>query len=530
MSNIFKILKINFINDLGLYKFKKYSIIKKILLVIFILYVLASLSMSVGVYTALIMDSLKKFNMTTYIIPMIYLLIFFMTFMITIYNSKATLFESKDNDILLSMPISKKAILISRVSKLVIINILISLFILIPSLVVYISRVDVNTSFYIFNIITVLFISIIPTTLAALFGYIIAYFTSKSNFKNIAEILLSLLFIFGIYYTMYNGQKLLTYFIHDKEEVLRIIKYLFYPVYLVTEIFIKESIKSLLLLVLINTVFISIFIYIMSIRYTSIISKLGENKTRSNFKMKSLKEEKPVKALLKKEIKRFFSSPIYVLNTSFGVILMFGLSIITMFYDKTKILGALEITGANISSFQLLLALVLMVTFMSNTTSVSISLEGKTFWIIKSLPIDIKKIFNTKILLNLLIIIPLSLISITIFRFTLGITNIEMLILFFFTILFSITTAFLGLLVNLRFPKMDAQNDTVVVKQSLSVMITLLIPLFINMLLIGLYSSYMNVIKLNTLLIIITIIFTIIIFIERLLLNKYGERLFKNIN
>lgn len=529
MKTLLKILKINFINDFGIYKIKKYNIIKKIAIIVFILYVLVSLSMSVGVYTALIMDSLAKYNMTIFIIPMIFLLIFFSTFMFTIYNAKASLFESKDNDLLLSMPINKTIILLSRIIKLILINLSMSLLLLIPALVVYLTRVNVDISFYIYIFITVLFISIIPTTLAVLVGYLIAYLTSKTNFKNKVEIILSILFIFMIYYTMYNGQKILMYFVNDKDKVLEIIKYISYPVYLVSEIFIENSNKALIIFVIINILFISIFTYIMSIKYTNIMAKLGENKIRSNYKMAKLKLEKPVKALIVKEFKRYFSSPIYLLNTSFGVILMMGLAFVTIFYDKSKILSLLEITNTNVTNFQLLLALVLMVTFMSNTTSVSISLEGKNFWIIKSLPIEIKKIFNTKILLNLLIILPISIISIIIFKFTLDIKVIEMGLLILFAVLFSIITSYFGLLVNLRFPKMDAQNDTVVVKQSLSVIITILVPLFINFLLIGIYSTNMDKINFNILLLGIALVSILLIFIENRVLNKYGIKLYKNI-
>ncbi len=329
---------------------------------------------------------------------------------------------------------------------------------------------------------------------------------------------------------MYNGQKILMYFINDKETVLNIIKYTFYPIYLIIEVFIQNNIKSLFVFITINIVFITIFTYIMSIRYKSIISKLSENKTKSNYKMAKLKIEKPSKALIKKEIKRYFSSPIYLLNTSFGVIIMFGLALVTIFYDKTKIMETLELANANVNNFQLLLALILMVTFMSNTTSVSISLEGQNFWIIKSLPIEIKKIFNTKKLLNLLVIIPASIISIIIFKFTLDITIIEVLLLIILTILFSIITAYFGLLINLKFPKMDAQNDTVVVKQSLSVMVTILVPLFINMVIIGVMSQYIDKINFNITIMITIIISIIIIYLENKLLNKYGPKLFRNIN
>ena len=48
---------------------------------------------------------------------------------------------------------------------------------------------------------------------------------------------------------------------------------------------------------------------------------------------------------------------------------------------------------------------------MTCTTCVSLSLEGKNVWIIKSLPIAPKMIYDSKILMNLSLSIPASLIS-----------------------------------------------------------------------------------------------------------------------
>ncbi len=161
MKQLFKLLKISFINDLGINKIKGYKLFKKIAIIFLVLYVLASLTASISVYTALIMDNLAKYNMNIYMIPMIFLLIFFVSFMFTIYNAKASLFESKDNNLLLSMPINKLVILLSKIIKLLVINLLMALFILIPASIIYISRVHVDINFYLYIIVSLLFITII---------------------------------------------------------------------------------------------------------------------------------------------------------------------------------------------------------------------------------------------------------------------------------------------------------------------------------------------------------------------------------
>lgn len=114
--------------------------------------------------------------------------------------------------------------------------------------------------------------------------------------------------------------------------------------------------------------------------------------------------------------------------------------------------------------------------------------------------------------------------------FTLGLTYIELLLILLFTIVSSLAASEFGLLINLRFPKMDALNDTVVVKRSLSVMITVFVPLIIFIAITGLYPLISNVISFTLLLGIIFALLIVIAFIEYYLLKTWGVRRFKEIN
>ena len=97
--------------------------------------------------------------------------------------------------------------------------------------------------------------------------------------------------------------------------------------------------------------------------------------------MKELKSSSILKNLYFKEVKRYFSSPIYVLNTSFGLILILIASIASIFYDKEQILAVFELS-TNGQIFNLLVVAIIFIAFVSNTTSSSISIEGN-LWILK---------------------------------------------------------------------------------------------------------------------------------------------------
>ena len=91
-------------------------------------------------------------------------------------------------------------------------------------------------------------------------------------------------------------------------------------------------------------------------------------------------------------------------------------------------------------------------------------------------------------------------------------------------------TACIGLIANLKYPKMNASNDTEVVKQSMSSMISTFIGMgiFVGSILIILFlSDYM---KLDLLLILHTSLITLISIILYYIIKKYGVKDYKKIN
>ncbi|MDD3048936.1 MAG: hypothetical protein PHQ89_03030 [Bacilli bacterium] len=530
MKNLFTILKTNFINTSGVNKILKQKK-SKLILYGFLFFLLAAyLLFTTGTYSVILADFLGKYNLMNFMLPLFFIVASFSTFMFTISSSKGNLFNANDNDMLLSMPIKTSTILASRIINMIIWNLITALFIMGPAIVIYAVKVNVPPTYYLFIILIFLFITIIPTVLASLVGYFIAFLTSKTNSKNWFEIIMSFILIFLIITIMGNGEKILNFIANSPDKLEAILKWGFYPIYLVNKALATYDYSSLFIFLIINIGFLSLFVLILRKSFKKIIAKLQENKTKSNYVITSLNTSSINKTLIIKEIKRYISSPIYVLNTCFGVVLMFGLSIASIFYDKDQIMKTLGYSTASLSPFQLALALTAFVVFLSNAASISISLEGKNFWILKSLPIDPKRVLNSKLILNLAIVLPVVFISIIILKFTFLLSIVEMLVLMITALISSLVAYQFGLLINLKFPKMDANNDTVLVKRSASVMVSMMVPLVIMFIIIGIYTELTKIINFNLFIFLILILFIIIIIIERMLLNKWGIKRYNQIN
>ena len=108
---------------------------------------------------------------------------------------------------------------------------------------------------------------------------------------------------------------------------------------------------------------------------------------------------------------------------------------------------------------------------LMTTTSTSISLEGKEWWIVKSLPIDAKTLFDSKILVNLTIILPFYVISEILLMIGLRLGVMDAIWLIILPLILILFACVFGITINLLFPVFQWENDVTIVKQSASAMI-----------------------------------------------------------
>ena len=525
MKNKFKIiLKNNLINT---YKLRSISKKKLVLILLLVVYIFSSMFMMFSDFFKNIYETFSKINLTSYYLVIIFTLSSIFSFFFTIFSSKNALFENKDNDLLFSLPVKLKTILLTRLSSLLIYNFVISLFIIIPGIYVYLikSTITINSIFII--LVLTLFSSFIPTILSSLFGYLIAFIASKSKNKNIVELISYIIFIALYMLMVYKGNKLLELFINNPKLLNTILKYVFFPIYLVYLSISKENILYMIIYILLNIGIIYLFISLLNKLYYRLITNLKIEKTNSKFNMKKIDTNLPMISLIKKEIKRYFSSAIYVFNTSFGVIMLLVLSIASLFYNSNELLSMVG-NNLSINSFTMILYLLLFVIGLSCTTNSSISIERNNFWILKMIPVDTKKIFKAKKSVNLVLLIPAILLSLIIFSISGYITFKDAFYLLFISVLFSNSIANFGLICNLLFPKFDAPNDTAIVKQSVSSFMGIMVPLVFLIIYVSIISSIS--ISQNLILILTASIIIVLTLVTSIILNTWGIDRYKELS
>lgn len=195
----------------------------------------------------------------------------------------------------------------------------------------------------------------------------------------------------------------------------------------------------------------------------------------------SYKKHEKVSALFCRELKRYFSTPVYLLNTMLGIVSLVLLTIYSYLKIDTVTMY-LKLIGMSfkVENTSILLAFVIgLLIILSNVTYASISIEGKQRELLKSYPISIQELLLAKYLFHLSLTVPMIFICATLLGIVCRMNVSEYCLLFLLPTVFSEFVGALGLLINLVFPNYEWENVTYIVKQSISAIITILLSVLI---------------------------------------------------
>lgn len=534
MNNLWIVLKATFINEWGLNGFSKNvsgtkEKRKMMISSLVILIGAIAIASSVTMYSYLMADALESIGFLDLLLLMGGLLSVLMVFFTSVYKAQGTLFTSKDYDMLMSLPIKNSVILTSKLINLLLFNWIFTAFILIPIGVIYYMRVPgLSWIYFLVLILSVIFMPLIPVIAASILAVFISYFATKFKHKNLVSIVGSITLVLLIMAASFNMQGIIESLMRNSSSIMEGIGKIYHPVVYFANALKSGNIIELIKFVAVSVIPFIVFVLVFSQLFGKINARLGENYKKANYKMKSLKTSTISKALLQKEIKRYFSTPIYVMNTGVGMILIVAASIATLFVDGQTLTMYMEIPYvAELMPLNVLLILAFGIGISCTTTS-SISLEGKNLWIIRSLPIRAKDIFIGKILLNLLVTVPLGIIGNLIFFIGLKFSGISLLLNLLLTIVFALLTSVVGLIINLYLPKLDWVSPTVVVKQSAAVLIEMLFTFVIIGLSIGAFIVF-KITNINMFLGILLAVFIVLLIISYSILNTKGVEKFNEL-
>jgi ABC-2 type transport system permease protein len=219
------------------------------------------------------------------------------------------------------------------------------------------------------------------------------------------------------------------------------------------------------------------------------------NSSRSNIKYerKTLENKNQFKSLLNIEFKRLFNSRLYFLNSCIGGILLILMSImISISFSDMKD----EVMNEFGNYIHLISILSMLILGMSTPATSSINMEGKCFWLTKTLPIDYKVYARVKIATSAIILGVCSLISSMIFIVVIQPSIIQSIAIIFLPLLYVIAISSFDLLINLYFYKLNWKNEQEAVKNSAAALLSILAG-FILTFIVGIIVIVLSLININ---------------------------------
>lgn len=192
---------------------------------------------------------------------------------------------------------------------------------------------------------------------------------------------------------------------------------------------------------------------------------------RVRYRRTRLKAAGAMSALLGKELRRFASNSMIILNSALGSVFLIVMGVAAIIY-RDQLMATLGLLPGGMLAGMAVLALSFMGA-MDYISAASISLEGKSLWIPKTIPVPVRTILMSKVLLNVVIALPATVIASVCVAIALPFTALERLLVVLIPALVAVFISLYGVVINLRFPKFDYINEVNVVKNSMSVIICL---------------------------------------------------------
>ncbi len=407
-------------------------------------------------------------------------------FIFSIFETKSELFECKDNDLLLSMPIKPRDIVVSRIFVVLLYNYIIQAIIMIPCIIVYAiySHDAVGT---VGMTLISLFTPLLSTALASGVGYLTALIAKRlknSSFITVGIAVAFLLaYFFGYSYLMEGFDNL----VKAGPEGVTITKENAPLLYFIGS---SALIKPLSFLTVISAsvVFAAIALFVIARSYINVVTD-NRGARRIVYKGELAKQKNIILALSVKELAKFTSSATYMLNAGLGIVfeIIVGIlavvkrsELISFFTDMT---AETEISATDLIC-PLMIAAIFLISSMNMISVSALSLEGKNFWIIKSLPIKDRDVLVAKTIPHIVITSAASLITSALLMIAVS-APVKYWPFFILTpIAANIFSSVMGLVINIRFPKFSYQNEAEVVKQSIATILALFIQMLLGIVVI----------------------------------------------
>ena len=390
----------------------------------------------------------------------------------SVFNTYASLYQAKDNDLLLAMPVMPSRILLIRLSGVFMMGLMYELIVMSPTLLVWFMVGRVSAVGVALSLLLPFVLSLFILSLSCALGWGVALISAHVKNKSAVTVVLSLAFFAAYYYFYMKAYNMLLGVLNQASEIAAGVKFYGYPLYQLG----RAAQGSVFGFLFVTAVIVGIFALVWLVLSRSFfrMATMQKSAAKVKYRERMVKRQSTDHALLVKELKRFTSSANYMLNCGLGILFMLIASVALLWRGRVlaEVLPIIY-EGAEEIIPLILAAALCMIVSMNDMSAPSVSLEGKNIWILQSFPVSAWQVLRAKLRLHLMLTLPPAAIMTVCAFIVLRPAVEEMVFIFLLLVLFILTMAQLGLFLNLKTPNLKWTNEIVPIKQSFSVTVTL---------------------------------------------------------
>lgn len=416
------------------------------------------------------------------------LIISLIAFFFTLIKTNGYLFNFREYDMLMSLPFEAKTVAACKFLYMYVKSLPWYLSISLAMMVGY--GWFARPAFFVYPLWIILsfFIPIIPMLFAAFLGFLIAKISAGFRKNNIIQTVLT--FIFALF--CFSARFLFEGVFRDNKvqqtlemtsDVTGRAGRIYLPAGWFSDAITKHSILSILLLIVVSAGLFALLFIVVGNSYRSINSALRSHAAAGKYRMTAQKRRSVIGTIAFKEFKRLTGSTVYMTNAALGELLAFLLGIVTLIVGFDRLI-AFVTHGAPIDPYIIQPAIPFIVYFfigMVATTVCSPSLEGKNYWIVQSLPIEKKTLYQGKMLFNLYLTVPFMSFAILCLCISARVAPVDTILYLILGIsLCAFSTAW-GCVCGVKHMRLDWENEVEVIKQGAAVLIYMLPNMFITL-------------------------------------------------
>ncbi len=388
-----------------------------------------------------------------------------------VFTTQNQLYDAKDNDLLLSMPVTPGAVLMSRMIPLLVLNLVFVGIVMIPATVMYAIAVKVSAATILFPMIVLLGICFLAQAICCLLGWLLHLVLSRMN-KSAATMIYLVVFL-AVYFLVYSkASEILQSIASNAQQIADVLQLWVWPAYAMGLAAAGSTLHTLAFVAICGVVFAAAYKIVSATFVRAATSNKHSGKKRK-LDLGNSKVLRPAQAVAKKELSKFLNTPIYLANLGLGILFSAVMAVAGIIMRNTiaPILSLLSPDGTLTPLF-----ICALLSFNISTCCIStpsVSLEGKNIWILKSLPVSAKQILMGKLQNHVVLTVPVNMVAGLVLAITYRCSFLGIVLSTLIPGLLALFSGLFGLWAGLNWAKLDFINEAYPCKQSLSITVAM---------------------------------------------------------